>query len=257
MGSFLRHSLLGINQGNFDIGRIGVINTVAILSTVRRTVGVDKFFAPRCNFTNNIVEIGKNMDIPLAHERWFLRSQKDADGGIIDQPYDAVVIFNADCPIVAVHEILNDRLAVLHAGFRCLVPSLKKGGKKDKSIIRVLFEDHDFSAQDSRVFVGYGIGPCCFGVTEDDYPEILDFSADIPYGRATRNIRSGWKSIDLYQLIANQLLEAGVPEKNVSIDFTCTSCAGFYEPKYYSVSRLGQIWGGRNAAMAWLEYRNP
>lgn len=251
----LKHQILGIDDGNFDVNNpnIPLLNVGAVLSMARKKYGFDNIIAPRCNFTNEIVEIGPEMERALPNDfAWFLRTKKEADGAIVNTFSDAVVIFNADCPVVAVHDCASDKLAVLHAGFRCLIPPNQKKTKK-RSIIQVLFDDHGFNAWESRAFFGYGIGPCCFGVTSDKYPEIDDYQMDLPYGKVTRGLRLGQKSIDLYQLILNQLLECGVQEKNISADMTCTACAGIDKPKYYSVTRLNGRYG-RNATLAWIEY---
>lgn len=254
----VKHQILGTDDGNFDVKNpaIPLLNVGAVLSIARKKLGLDNIIAPRCNFTNNIVEIGPEIEKALPNDvTWFLRTKKEADGIIVNAPFDAVAIFNADCPIVAVHDLGADKLAVLHAGFRCLVPPNQKR-TKERSIIRVLFEDHGFNPWESDVFFGYGIGPCCFGVTSDKYPEIDDFELDIPYGKVTRGSRLGKKSIDIYQLILNQLLNCGVQEKSISADMTCTACAGIYEPKYYSVTRFNDDRVGRNASLAWMAYAN-
>lgn len=251
----LKHHILGIDDGNFDVNNpnIPLLNVGAVLSMAKKRLGLDMVIAPRCNFTNTIVETGPEMERALPNElEWFLRTKQAADGVIVNAAFDAVAIFNADCPIVSVHDAVTDKLAVLHAGFRCLVPPNQKK-TKERSIIQVLFEDHGFNAFQSQVFFGYGIGPCCYGVTSDKYPEIDDFEMDIPYGKVTRGTRLGKKSIDLYQLILNQLLHCGVQEKHISADLTCTACAGVYKPKYYSNCRSGRQ-PGRNASLAWIEY---
>lgn len=245
----LCHELLGIDRGNFHINKIGPMNVSVVLDAWRKKEGVDNVYIPRCDFTATIVSEDSKIVRPIQDASWFWRTKDSADGIILGAAYDAAAILNADCPIVAVYESVNgkNRLAVLHAGFRCLVPK----NKKERSIIRVLFEDFKF-APDSHVFMGYGIGPCCFGVKSDEYPEIDDFSVDLPCGKVTRGSRAGWRSIDLYKIILNQLLAARVPEQNIVADMTCTSCAGIYRPTYYSNCRLGPAFG-RNAAMVWLE----
>lgn len=252
---FLYSDIWGKAKGDFNPTQAAYSSgnhSEKFLDVARKKDDINLIFAPRCDFTTKIVALGENDD---KVNDWLVRTKEPADGGIIEEPGQAVAFFNGDCPIVALFDRSKGRLAVLHAGFRCLVPNTRN----PRSIIRVAFEDHSFDPKSTEVFVGYGIGPCCYGAKH--WPEMKDFtlSLTLPVGQATRGLsgrpkgRYGEKSIDLYRLILNQLEKVGVPEGNVQSDLTCTSCAkeqsaGIADFAYYSYCRGNQ---GRNAALAW------
>lgn len=248
----LKHALWGVQYGDFNIAFKHGNNSTYLLNKGRERERLSIIFAPTCNFTNRIVRLGEE-DMPISS--WLIRSRNEADGGIVDECDQGVVIFNADCPIIAVHEATTGRLAVLNGGFRCLVPEKKKGQKnRDRSIIRVLFEDHIFDPKNSKIFFGYGVGPCCYGAGHlEEVDPRFTTSDDLPIGKATRGPRVGQRSVDLYQLIYNQLMDMKVPDRNIFRDLTCTSCAGLNARKYWSHCRDNQHLYGRNAALAWLD----
>lgn len=208
-------------------------------------------FAPRCDFTTRIVRLGEDDDLPDPVSSWFVRTKQPADGGIVDEPFKPVMIFNADCPVVAVLDTSKPHLAVLHAGFSCLVPPacLNKrapAGAK-RGIIRVLFEDHGFTPATSQVFVGFGIGPCCYGVK--GRAEIDDPTLDVKIGKATRGPRAGQPSVDLYQTIGDQLLSLGIAKERMEIDYSCTACHSDFGVRLYHSNCWDGPLAGRNAAM--------
>jgi copper oxidase (laccase) domain-containing protein len=242
------YSSWGKERGNFNPEQ----DPAALLDLINDNRGKNEiklFLAPRCAFTNKIVSRGEDDDKWVD---WFYRTKSPADGAIVISPKEAVMIFNADCPIVAILDENAGRLAVLHAGFRCLVPAPRKGADT-RSIIRVAFEDHHFKPNEVCVFVGFGIGPCCYGA--EHWPELAVTSAmDLPIGRATRGPRAGRRSVDLYALIRNQLFKIGVPAKKIEMDYSCTACArhsGYNNNHYWSNCWDGRACG-RNATFAWF-----
>ena len=234
--------LLGKKVGNFQYSGSEPRVFLPAFGQLKRhlPVEVQTIFAPKCNFTTNIAatESGDYRKIVEG----FSRSRNDADGCIIGTK-QAGVIFNADCPIIVIFDGSADRLAILHGGFRCLIP--EKNG--EVGIIEKLFRDYSFMASIVDVFVGFGIGPCCFGA--EHLPEVRAEMAGLPLSRAIRGPRKGQKSLDLYRLIRTQLLQLGVPKKQMEIVRTCIACEGRKE--YYSNCYDG-MYCGRNAATAWL-----
>ncbi len=247
----LHRVLWGKERGDFHPSQ-PLDDLIQLISTNKKRMHpFPEIFAPRCDFTTRIVESGKDDDIPDPVSSWFIRTKQPADGGIVDGPFKPVMIFNADCPVVAVLDTSKPQLAVLHAGFSCLVPpaclNRKAPASAKRGIIQVLFEDHGFTTGTSQVFVGYGIGPCCYGAT--NRPEIDDPTLDIRIGRATRGPRAGQRSVDLYQMIEDQFLKLGIPKERIEMDSACTACCrDFGVSLYHSHCWDGPV-AGRNAAM--------
>ena len=235
--------------GNFSPADQGYQLVSQAIKDAKKDRDIGIFFAPNCAFTNRVVAFGEDDD---KCDDLFYRTRNPADGGIVSSTKTAVVIFNADCPIVAIYDENAGRLAVLHAGFRCLVPI---GGRNadNRSIIEVAFADHKFRPDEVNVFVGFGIGPCCYGA--EHLPEVKAISnMDIPIGRATRGPRAGKQSVDLYTLIRNQLIKIGVPERRIAIDSSGPACARHSD--YRSNEYWSNCWdgpaAGRNATFAWF-----
>ncbi len=245
----LQRAIFGKTHGDFnpDQGRYSSgDNFEMFLNGIYRKERVNTMFAPKCSFTNRIAKLGEQ-DETL--QDWLVRTKLAADGGIVEAPEKAVAIFNGDCPVVALFDSNTGRLAVMHAGTRCLIPE----NPRQKSILRVAFEDHGFDPKTVKVFAGFGIGPCCYGA--EHLREVRDpfTGGNVPVGKATRGRRAGKLSLDLYQLILHQLLGCGVCEDNILLDTQCTSCAkesvaGGMDFKYYSNCRGEK---GRNLSLVW------
>ncbi len=250
---FLYRDIWGKKHGDFNPLQLGYSSGDYFeqnLERVRQSESLDLVFAPKCAFTDRVVELGKD-DKEI--NGWLVRTNQFADGGVVTEPLHAVAILNADCPVVALFDVDAPRLAVMHAGFRCLVPD----NRKQRSIIRAAFDDHGFDPKTVKAFVGYGIGPCCYGA--EHVPEVRDpmMGTDLPVGRATRGPRAGKRSIDLSQLAINQLLKIGVFEDNIVRELACTSCAkeqidDAVEFAFHSNVRKDQ---GRNATLLWFGER--
>lgn len=215
---------------------------------------VQRVFAPRVSFSNRVVSLGQE-DAVWASD--FIRTQGPADGGIVTSELTAVAIFNADCPVVCLYT--EDRLAVLHTGFRCLV----RANPRDPHIIEVGMRF--FPADRPRAWIGYGIGPCCWVPGLDDKPEVLDTRSSrypdllgmcLARTTAASPFGPGNLSVNLYGLAFGLLLEVGIPEEAIRIDDRCTCChvqAGDF--LYWSHTRYKKHGGvdGRNLAMLWLD----
>ncbi len=186
------------------------------------------------------------------------RTKSPADGGIVFGEKNAVAFFNADCPIIALVE--EDRMAVLHAGYRALI----REDSKEPNILMTAMEH--FNVSRTRAYIGYGIGPCCWLPEYADKPEISDPSktrlgailrmclqkttAKSPFGE-------GHLTVDLYALCKFMLRIAGIPENRILVNDRCTCCAEENgKPLFWSHNRFKagrQATDGRNMAIAFLD----
>lgn len=82
----------------------------------------------------------------------FGRSREAADGGLVKGTNRAIGFFNGDCPIVCLWQ--DDQLAVLHAGYRCLI---RESSDEPNVIDQALV---NFDALRLQAWVGLGIGSC-------------------------------------------------------------------------------------------------
>lgn len=245
----LQRRILGKMGGNFDPYQTDPRVFLELLTSSICSQPGDpvKVFFPSHKATNRVVLLG--MEDAQMTAKCFT-SKTWTDGVVIDRPYAAGAIFSADAPVVCIFEPGRPRFALLRGALRCLMPPVDKKGRRDRSIIRVALEDFKFEVAEIKVWVGMGIGPCCYGA--EHFPEMGDQSVDIPIGRATRGPRAGKRSIDLYHLIYKQLVVQGVKPTRIDIEADCVCCKGYFlSPRYHSNCRSGPQ-AGRNAVAFWM-----
>jgi copper oxidase (laccase) domain-containing protein len=254
MNGELRHRLLGTADGDFRqapgepaekwLGRV----FPPVSSVLPPSVGT--VVAPRVAFTNRVAEVtaplGGGMVCPADL----------MDGAVVTGFGRAVALFNGDCPAVCLYA--GDRLAVVHAGYRCLIRENPAEADVLASAVA------GFRGGSVRAWIGGGIGPCCWAPNYHTQPEVLAPEGH-PHGaliaaclgRTTRGAAgSGKVSVDLYELAARLLVRHGLPREAIDWDTHCTACAyRAGRPEYWSNSRawLTATTNGRNCFVAWLE----
>lgn len=207
-------------------------------------------FAPRTEFTNCVVKLGTDDD---SWSAFLVRTKEPADGGIVEGLNKGVALFSGDCPSVCLYQ--EDRLAVLHAGFRCMV----RESPGEPNIIDAAFATGLFDASRAGVWIEAGIGPCCWH--DERLPEMREERAELSryYGVATRGPHAGTRArtIDLLQLIHDYVRNTcHVPAIHIEWDARCTACSSDQgRCDYWSHTRARHEGStdGRNMFLAWLE----
>ena len=165
--------ILGPPFGDF---RPGAMSREEFLALVRLTAKpalpstVRQVFAPRATFSNVVLEFGRQENVERWDD-WFCRSSRSADGAVVTGANAAVVFFNGDCPLVCLWH--NDRLAVTHAGYRCLI----REDAEERNLLETALDS--FEPRRVQAWIGFGIGPCCWIPGYDTKPEILDPSRHV------------------------------------------------------------------------------
>lgn len=259
--SKLHHKILGIEHGNFSPTLQTKEQFLAQMEKAKKLLGnwVSKIFAPRVNFTNQLAVFGENDDILTP---WFLRTKSSADAGMINGPGIAIAFFNADCPILCLHQ--DEKLVVAHLGYRCII----RENPAEEGIIETCLKNFDPAKVNAFIFGG--IGPCCW-IPENDKPEIQnpdlcrhpkELASSLK--KTTRSpLGKNLVSVDLYKLAKLLLLKCGVSPEKISHKPICTCCSSVQknsEPTYWSHTRFlaeqqaGQKpIDGRNFTASWLE----
>lgn len=241
--STLHFEILGKKQGNFLLSESTQNAWKYSVESYADKQGIQRLFLPRCSFTTEIATLGED-DAPISKR--IICTRKHADGGIVQALNVGIGIMVADCPSIVLFEERIGRFALLHGSFICLMP-----GNGNPGIITRAIVECRFKAFDTVAYVGFGIGPCCYGAEDKLMVQnsLVSKNPILPLGRATRGPRKGSTSIDLYELIRCQLVENGIVSENIYIDSRCTACANneFYSHVYDMSEKRGN-----NFICAWL-----
>lgn len=215
----LRHEMFGKKEGNF---RPATVDEIALLDNLKRQItknGITGIFAPHCARSTRVTRLGNGHEIYKTP--WLARTKPGFDGGMVFQPKIALAMFNADCPAVILFDRNLGHLAMLHAGFRCLVP---QDAKETSIISKKNLQELALDLHNLEAFIGYGAGPCCYGV--NNYKKDLENPKFMPFiSEARKGPCKGQLSLDLHGLAAQQLRDCGV-KGCITIDHTCTACFG-------------------------------
>jgi YfiH family protein len=140
----------------------------------------------------------------------------NADGLMTNIPGIPLITFYADCVPLFFLDTRNRAIAVTHSGWKGTV--LKIGVKTLKQMNEV----YGTRPEDCLIGIGPSIGPECFEVGHEvaqEFKENFENWADLnePFG-------ADKFKIDLWKANKLMLIEAGVPEKNITISGFCTMC---------------------------------
>jgi YfiH family protein len=163
------------------------------------------------------------------------------DGVMTDVPGVLLGVQTADCIPVLIADKRTHAVAAFHAGWRGTLARIVERG------IGTMRLRYGSRPQDLVAAIGPGIGACCYAVGEEVR---FDFESQFAYApllftevydsdpirekypllfltaRAPGHSNIGPQiHIDLWEANRRQLLDAGVPEKNITVVGECTGCA--------------------------------
>jgi len=156
----------------------------------------------------------------------------DTDGLVTSHPRVFLCITFADCLPLLLFDPVTHSVAALHAGWRGTALNIVASG------IKKLHQTFGSKPDDLLVYVGPGVGPCCYEIGEDVAHR---FDAEF--------VRRGDKlTLDLKDALLAQLLEAGCRKDRVEISSSCT----IHELRYHSYRRDGSRSGRMMACIGLL-----
>lgn len=171
------------------------------------------------------------------HER-----EPDADGLVTNLPGVTLAVYSADCIPVLLYDPVKRVIAAVHAGWRGTALKIAAGA------VEKMIREFGSNPAYIRGAIGPGIGPCCFE-THEDVPRAMLAA----YGPGAQEyitpLPGGKFRVDLKELNALALREAGVPEEQIERDSDCTAC---HPEKYWSHRRVGQDRGSMAALIELL-----
>lgn len=149
------------------------------------------------------------------------------DALITNQPGVGLLIQQADCQAVVLHDPVNLVIANVHAGWRGSVANIIA-----KTVERM---KGDFGADPAvmQAAISPSLGPCC--------AEFVHFHSELPQEFHKDQVRPAY--FDFWAISRRQLQEAGLSRARITTAAVCTRC----DPNYFSYRREGTT--GRSATV--------
>jgi YfiH family protein len=167
-------------------------------------------------------------------------TQMRGDAVMTQVPLRMLAVLTADCIPVLLYDKKNRAVAAFHAGWRGTLARIVERGVGSMRL------EFGTTPKDIVAAIGPGIGPCCYSVGEEVRSEFLSQFAysdalfsDVYESDPIRDkypllfltARAPGHSpigpqlhLDLWEANRRQLLDAGVPAKNISVSGACTAC---------------------------------
>ena len=139
----------------------------------------------------------------------------ETDAMVTNAENTCLMILVADCVPILFYDPSKRVIGAAHAGWRGTLRFVAH------STVKVLREDFGCSPEDIVVGIGPSIGPCCYQVGQDVVSQGQHvFGPGQDYIR--RKSTNGRGYFDLWTANLKQLVQAGIPEKNIELAKTCT-----------------------------------
>lgn len=130
------------------------------------------------------------------------------DALVTDQPQKYLVIQVADCQSVLLHEPVRQVVANVHCGWRGSIQNII--GRTVETMVQQL----DCNPGYIIAGIGPSLGPCC--------AEFINYKTEIP--PAFWSYMDSNNHFDFWSISCDQLVDAGVPAKNIETSRICTRC---------------------------------
>lgn len=160
------------------------------------------------------------------------------DALITTEPGTALLVQQADCQAVLLHDPVRRAVAAIHCGWRGSVAGLIG---KTVALMRTVLQTDPAQCE---AFIGPSLGPCC--------AEFVNYRTELPV--AFRRFQQTPRYFDFWQVSAWQLTEAGLPTGRIRISRVCTSCSADYF-SYRRACRTGTGVTGRHGSAICLQQR--
>jgi polyphenol oxidase len=138
----------------------------------------------------------------------------EADALITNVPGILLNIFVADCVPVVLFDERTRSGGLCHAGWRGTI------GEIVTESVRAMGVHYGSRPGDMEAFIGPSIGGCCYEVG----PEVEKAFREYPFSETPIRYTEDKTFLDLKKANREMLLEAGVPEDNITLSPLCTVC---------------------------------
>jgi YfiH family protein len=127
-------------------------------------------------------------------------------------PGRLLLIQQADCQAVLLHDPVRNAVAAIHCGWRGSVADIIG------ITIAEMKDRYRTAPADLQACIGPSLGPCC--------AEFVNYRNELP--ESFLSYRSARDHFDFWRISADQLTRAGVRAEAVSLPSVCTSCSDDY-----------------------------
>lgn len=157
---------------------------------------------------------------------------RDCDALMTDRPGIGLMIQQADCQGVLLHDPLRRVVAAVHAGWRGSVANILAAA------LRRMSEDYGSRPQDIRALISPSLGPCC--------AEFINHRQELPPDFTAYQVKPD--HFDFWRLSCDQLRQAGVSRHHIEVVGRCTCCdQNFFS--YRRARKRGLTDTGRQASV--------
>lgn len=134
------------------------------------------------------------------------------DALITDRPGIGLLVQQADCQAILLHDPRRKAIAAVHCGWRGSVLNIIG------ATLERMQEEYRTQPPDVLAVISPSLGPCC--------AEFINFREELP--EELHSFRIGSNHFDFWRISRAQLTAAGVPAENIDTVRICTSCHSAY-----------------------------
>ncbi|HID31162.1 MAG TPA: peptidoglycan editing factor PgeF [Desulfobacterales bacterium] len=137
------------------------------------------------------------------------------DAMVTDTENTCLMILLADCVPILFYDPSKRVIGAAHAGWRGTLRFVAH------NTVKVFREDFGCSPEDIVVGIGPSIGPCCYQVGQDVVSQVQHVLGARQHCISLKSA-NGKGYFDLWTANLKQLIQAGIPEKNIELAKICT-----------------------------------
>ena len=159
------------------------------------------------------------------------------DAVITDKKNTPLMVMVADCSPLLFYDAKKEVIAVAHAGRAGTFSNIVK------NVLTAFVHEYHSNPKDIFVAVGASIQECCYEVGEEIAKEAQTLSLGYSLSK-----REGSYYLNISTILHKQLLNAGIPKRNIELSTECSCCE---KESYYSYRGEGKT--GRFAGILMLK----
>jgi len=153
------------------------------------------------------------------------------DALVTAHPNIVLMIQQADCQAVLLHDPATPAIAAIHCGWRGSVLNII--GKT----VEIMQQKYATKPANLQAYIGPSLGPCC--------AEFINYRKELPESFYRFQANPG--HFDFWEISTQQLLGVGLHERKITIFRRCTSCSENYF-SYRRACRTGNGITGRHCS---------